>query len=337
MKITSKTEEAISVAQARSLIGSNSYINEIAVICSIIRSVLWADSEAHYPIHTTRIVNQTIKFLLNPSSDSGCREEIKQCIDKLKYAGDLADFSKGRWLPASLREVILDPDLEESLLIGGVPTNVFPNRIRNKIVHHRQFRKIATGLIDEIHGLPKISLNRWAQIPTEDLETWANEIKDIKLEELTASIERRQFEIYNPSSQKQNVPQNFRWKQRFDGITGKFLCKNSTVTGTFYHIAELRGGAVVALSNPIPRKYSSRIMYAEDSVHEKSVIAIAEIRKGQLTVKLSNLVPLGEHMVFDALGESEAETTDFIVWRFDIKYQNVVFDTLQRLKIKIEG
>lgn len=337
MKITSKTEEAISVAQARSLLGSNSSINEIAVLCSIIRSVLWTDSEAHYPIHTTRIVNRTMKFLLNSSSESCCREEIKQCIDKLKYTGDLADFSKGRWLPASLRDVIIDPDLKESLLVGGVPTNVFPNRIRNKVVHHKQFRRIATGLIDEIHGLPKISLHLWAQIPSEDLETWANRIKGIKLEEFAASIERRQFEIYNPSSQKHNVAQNFRWKQRFDGITGKYLCRDSTVTGTFYYIAELRGGAVVALSNPIPRKYSSRIMYAEDFVHEKSVVAPAEIRKGQLTVKLSNLVPLGEHMVFDALGESEAETNDFIVWRFDIKYQNVVFDILQRLKIKIEG
>lgn len=337
MKITSKTEEAISVAQARSLIGLNSSINEIAVVCSIIRSVLWTDSEAQYPIHTTRIVNQTMKFLLNYSSESGCREEIKQCIDKLKYTGDLADFSKGRWLPASLREVIIDPDLEESLLVSGVPTNVFPNRIRNKITHHKQFRRIATGVIDEIHGLPKISLNRWAQIPDEDLETWANRIKSITLEEFTASNEKQHFEIYNPLSQKHNVAQNFRWKQRFDGTTGKYLCRDSTVTGTFYQIAELRGGAVVALSNPIPRKYSSRIMYAEDSVHEKSVIAFTEIRKGHLTVKLSNLVPLGEHMIFDALGESETETNDFIVWRFDIKYQNVVFDTLQRLKIKIEG
>lgn len=337
MKITSKTEEAISIAQARSLLGSNSYINENAVVCSIIRSVLWTDSEAHYPIHTTRIVNRTMKFLLNPLSESGCRENIKQCIDKLKYTGDLVDFSKGRWLPASLRDVIIDPDLEESLLVGGVPSNVFPNRIRNKIVHHKQFRRIATGLIDEIHGLPKISLNFWAQIPDEDLETWANRIKGIKLEELTASNEKRQLEIYNPSSQKYNVAQNFRWKQRFDGIAGKYLCRNSTVTGTFYHIAELRGGAVVALSNFIPRKYSSRIMYAEDYVHEKSVVAITGVRKGQLILKLSNLVPLGEHMIFDALGESEAEANDFIVWRFDIKYQNVVFDTLQRLKIKIEG
>lgn len=337
MKITSKTEEAILIAQARSLLGLNSPINEIAVKCSIIRNALWMDSGAQHPIHTTRIINQTVKFLWNSSSELECREEIKNCLDKLEHAGDLASFSKGKWLPATMREIIIDPDLEESLLVGGVPSNVFPKRIGKKIIHHKQFRKIASGLIDEVYSLPKIALNFWAQIPEEDIELWATKIKSLPLEAFTAGDERQQFQIYIPQSQKHKAIQKFRWKQRFDGISGKYLCRNSTVTGEYYYISELNEGAIVALSNALPRKHYSRMRYAEDFAHSKSVVANAETKNGELIVKLSNRVPLGEHKIFDALGDLNQEVPHLYVWTFDIKYRNVVFHTLQKLKIKIEG
>lgn len=337
MKITSKTEEAISISQAGSLLGPNSSINETAVKCSIIRSVLWMDSEAHYPIHTTRIKNQAIKFLPNSSSEAECRKAIEDCLDKLEHAGDLVSFSGGKWLPAAMREIIIDPDLEESLLVGGVPSNVFPKRIGKKIIHHKQFRKIASGSLDEICSLPKIALNFWAQIPDEDLESWATRIKNLPLEEFTTSGEKQQFEIYIPQSQKHKAIQNFRWKQRFDGISGKYLCRNSTVTGKYYYIAELHEGAIVALSNALPRKHSSRMGYAEDFAHSKSVVANAETKNGELIVKLSNRIPLGEHTIFAALGDLNEEVPYLYVWTFDVKYRNVVFKTLQKLKIKIEG
>lgn len=337
MKIISKTEEAILSAQAGSILGWNSSINEVAIKCSIIRSVLWMDSEGYNPIHTTRIINQTIKFVLNSSSESECREEIKNCLEKLKFAGDLASFSKGRWLPAMLKEVIIDSDLEESLLVGGVPSNAFPKRISKEIVHHKQFRKIAPGLIDEMHSTPKIGLNFWAQIPDEDLEAWAIKIKSLPLEELTVSNEKEQFEVYIPQPQKYKAVQNFCWRRRFRGASGKYLCRNTSLTGVRYYIAEFLDGEIVALSNALPKKYYSRIMYAEDFAHSKSVVADAETKNSELIVKLSNLIPLGEYVIFDALGESHAEAADFIVWKFDIKYQNIVFKTLQNLKIKIEG
>lgn len=337
MKITSKNEEAISVAQARSVIGWNSPINKVNVKCSIIRSVLWMDSKGYNPIHTKRIINRAIKFLLTSLSESNCREEIKNCLDKLKYAGDLVSFSKGRWLPAALKEVIIDTDLEENLLVGGVPSNAFPISISKEIVHHKQFRKIASGLIDEIHSAPKIGLNFWAQIPDEGLEAWAIKIKSVPLEEFTASSEREQFEIYIPQPHKHKAVQNFQWKQRFEGTSGKYLCRNSSVTGTHYYIAELQNGVIGALSNALPRKHYSRIMYAEDFAHSESVVAYTETKNGELIVKLSNLIPLGEYTIFDALGDLNAEISDFIVWKFDVKYRNVVFKTLQSLKIKIEG
>lgn len=296
------------------------------------------DSKGHNPIHTTRIINQTMKFALNSSLETDRREEIKNCLDKLKYVGDLVSFSKGRWLPAPLREIIIDSDLEESILVGGVPSNAFPKRISKEILYHKQFRKIVSGLIDEIHSTPKINLNFWAQIPNEDLESWAIKIKSIPLEELPASNERGQFELYIPQPQKHKAVQNYRWTGRFERASGKYLCRNPNVTGKYnYYIAEVRNGEIVALSNTLPQKYYQRIMYAEDFAHGESVIASTEIKNGELIVKLSNPIPLGEYRIFDALGDSDTDTADFIIWKFDVKYLNIVIKTLQNLKIKIEG
>lgn len=336
MKISPLTKETISTAQAKSISGRGSPVNETAVVCSIIRSVLWLDSKTKHPIHTTRIINQAIKFSVHSRPESDQREEIKLCLEKLERSGDLVSFSKGKWLPASLKEIIIDADSGESLFLGGAPSRVFPKSIRNEINHHKQYRKIRSGSLDEVSELPKFDLEFWARIPEGDLESWAKKIKNIPLEEVSDNAESgRNFEVYLPHAHK--TIQKFRWKRQFNEASGKCICRCETVTGTYYYIGELRNGEIVSLSQSLTPSDSARLMYAEDFAHDRSVTANIEIANGELTVEISNLMPINEYMIFDALGDSAFESGGPMMWRFDVKYRNVIINLLQRLKIKIEG
>ena len=295
------------------------------------------DSGGCNPIHTTRVINRTLKFSINSSPLLDYREAVKQCLEKLRNAGDLVSFSHGRWLPAKLREIIIDRKLEESLMVGGIPSNEFPKIIESKITHHKQFRRIESGLLDKVCDLPKNTLNFWAQIPVDSLDVWAEKFKRIPLQEYVPVGDRQYLEIYIPNSQKNQNIQNFRWKREYGGITGKYLCKSSSVTGTGFHLAEITNGAVVGLSNPLRYRDYSRLLYAEDSLHGTNVIANTRIKKGELMVKLHNMIPLGEHTVFDALGDLSFDSKGLIVWTFAKRYQEVVLSALKGLRINIEG
>jgi hypothetical protein len=331
-----KKEGEILSLQADELIGADSLFSKIATDAAIIRSVLWLDSEGSIPIHTSRILNQALKFYLPDSTDSNPRENLKECLEKLTYSGDLISFSEGRWLPAALKEILIDPNSAECLLVGGVPTNSFPKSIRKKIIHHKQYRKISGGLINEIYSPPQSSLTTWAKIPTEDLESWAIRLRNIDIVKFSADKDRYQHEVYIPQMQNTGYMQKSRWKQQFGDYSGRFLCKWKQLKGISYHIAELKNGKIIGLSNSLPKRYYSRFMYAEDILEGKNIPALIQIINDELIVKLFNFLPIGEYMIFDALGELGTETNDFLVWRFSIKYQSVIFETLQRLKIDIK-
>src|SRR5262245_12671274 len=133
----SRAKQLISTHLCGDLIGDG-----VSADCALIRSCIWGLSHAAKPVHVLRILNLAMSSLVDSAQDllQQRRKHLREALDELSDAGDAISLPEGFWLPATVREILIDSDLDERLLVGGLPTSLLLAELKRLVTHHGPYR-----------------------------------------------------------------------------------------------------------------------------------------------------------------------------------------------------
>lgn len=330
--------EPISAARAKFLLQDHlngAVGSDLAADCSLLRSCIWALSNVVEPVHVLRVLNLALSI-----SDCGGdvpqrRLDLRRLMEELCEVRDLVSLPAGRWLPAPTREVAL-PDSDERLLIGGLPTSAVPTDLRRHIVHHGPYRRVVGPALANALQLPREPLAAWAGGPTQDLESWSEEILSAELSPYQEYQDRSRFRVYAPELSTGSL-QIRRWVDRLGDLTGRYLARRERVFGTVeYRIIELARGTVVG-TNDLRFSDARRLMYALDWRANKPIEIKFEIKDNYLSIIVRSELPGAAQRLFGAIGILQVPDEAYYprTWRFPESYRKTVFDALQGLKMRL--
>jgi hypothetical protein len=268
------------------------------------------------------------------------RERLHDALEELSEAGDLVSLPEGRWLPAPVREVMLEANSEERLLVGGVPTGVLPAELKRLVTHHGPYRRLDGSILGVALNLPKEELNSWAGSPAESLEAWAAERLGVKLHRYAEHQEGSRIRVYVPELAKERSTQTRRWFERAASISGRYLASRERVFGVReYRVVELRDGAIISSDEVLAPGEGRRLMYALDARAGKPVEVLLGAKGGSMSVTLRSELPRSEQRLFGSLGNLEVPGDDYYprTWWFADRYRGIVLSRLEALRVRLVG
>jgi len=234
----------------------------------VLRAVTWALTGGTTAVHILRLLNRSVEYASglasSPQETEGLRSMLRDDLDSLADAGDLAGLDGGYWLPAPTRLVDLQED-DAMLIGGGLPTRAISNVLRQSLVLEGPFRRVGSQAALQL-GLPVEQLSDWARRPTDPLDKWAQRITELELPEYSAPRDGSTTQLYLPESARPGAPQFRRWVERCDDVNGRRLARRTRVFGAReYRVVEVAGGNLVRSGAVLGPREARRLMYAFDA------------------------------------------------------------------------
>jgi hypothetical protein len=264
------------------------------------------------------------------------REQLRRILDELSDAGDLVSLPEGRWLPAPTREVILNLDSDERLIVGGVPTNVLPKELRRQIVHHGPYRRVMGPALGDALELPKESMTSWTRGLDRSIVNWSEEILNVELVPYQEPYDGSRLRIYAPELITKGSLQINRWCERPKELSGRYLAVRERVFGVKeFRIVELKRGTVVASNDCLAPGDARRLMYALDSRANKPVEIQFGVKGGRFFIVLRSELPRSEQRLFGALGTLVVPEGAYYprTWWFAECYRTIITQALLALGV----
>jgi hypothetical protein len=306
--------------------------DQVAADCALLRSCVWALTGGSRPVHILRLLN--LATSLDPSSDD-LRPRIKESLEELADAGDLAELANGRWLPAPTREVRLETADDTRLVVGGLPTSLLPPDLSSTLEHSGAFRRTKGGRLAEALALPSEDRASWMGKAPADLEAWTKLAFEGKYE--AWRDDNGQSSIYAPELFSATTPQHIRWVERLEKLSGRYLCRQLLPFGLKrHHAAEIVGGKLTRFMN-LRGDDLRRLMYGLDMLAGKSVsVSESESHTG-VEIILKSELPKPERRFFAALGRLTVAPDAYYprTWLFPVAYAAEVRKRLMALGIRI--
>ncbi len=328
-------------ARARALLslGLSEAAADRDVRFEVLRAVTWALTGGTTAVHILRLLNRSVEYASglasSPQETEGLRSMLRDELDALADAGDLAGLDGGYWLPAPTRLVDLQED-DAMLIVGGLPTRAIPNILRQSLVFDGPLRRVGSRAALRL-GFPVEELSSWARRPTEPLDKWAQRITDLELPEYSAPRDGSTTQLYLPESARRGAPQFKRWAERYDDVYGRRLARRTRVFGAReYRVVEVADGNLVRSGAVLGPREARRLMYAFDAQCGNATRArwIARPPGGELV--LTSDLPEPEHRMVGAVGRLEptGEKVYERRWTFT-KRPDQVLELLRALSIDV--
>ena len=313
------------------LVGSGS-CDQLAADCALLRSCVWALTGGTRPVHILRLLNLASSF---GTSGEDIRPRIKESLEELSEAGDLAELANGRWLPAPTRQVPLETTDDTRLIVGGLPTSLLPSRLTLGLEHHGPFRETKGGYLAQELSLPTEDRASWMGMAPDSLEEWTRKAFEGKYESWRG--QDGQLSIYAPELFSSATPQLFRWVERPDKLSGRYLSRQTLSFGlTRQHVVEIVSGKLTQFMT-LPGEDPRRLMYGLDILAGKSVGVQESENQAALEIILKSELPKPERRFFAALGRLTVPEDKYYprIWRFPRVYAPEVRSRLTALGIRL--
>lgn len=311
------------------------------VAAELLRSTLWRLSDSgRSPIYTTRLIHAAEPaFDLLQSSEqltkSWSWEEIRE---ELLLIGDICSLRGGWWLPGPGRAVPIGD--HKFLLIGGLPTGIFSQRLECEIEFAGLARMTREGLGADV---PRQPLQRWCGLPdgTHNLAEWAQGILEAAI---LRPIEEAPegAECYAPTftcSGSSNPTQYHRWASPAPLSAGRFLMRTRGKMGTRYSIVRVAQGSISHIGNLLEESaIVRRLMYGLDALAGKPVRVTSQREGHDQLYTFRSALPEHETRLFTAIGYVEPSQTEAfypIIWRFASSVVPQVMTALEGLQVQI--
>lgn len=315
----------------RQLVGAEK-CDQVARDCALLRSCAWALTGGARPVHILRLLNFATSFEVD--SDKA-RTRIKDSLDELAEAGDLAELANGRWLPAPTRAVRLDTRTDIRLLVGGLPSSLLPPSLRSSVEHNGACRRMIDDRLSVELELPSESERFWlGEIPS-NLEQWTTSALNGVYEPFRD--EGRRLWVYAPELPNPATTQLYRWTDRTEKLSGRYLGRMDFHFGLRTHYAvEIVAGklsGVMGLSGVDLR----RLQYGLDARAARPIRVTEETNRDQISFVLKSELPRSERRFFAALGRlSVPEGAHYPkTWTFAVRYADDVRTRLANLGISL--
>lgn len=292
----------------------------LAVDCAVLRSVLWALSEAGaVAVNVNKFLNVAASVDLTDgvsvehaaadgeataSPEEARRARLRASLDQLEEGFDLVGLPNGYWLPAPTRVVPVTP--ARLMLVGGCPTNALPEEFQETVEHRGPFRRLKTAAVRDALDLPTEELDSWLGSAPADLKGWGTEvITQAALEAYSSNGEVEEFNAYVPGLARSGCPQGFRWMEVGTKLpNGRYLARRRRVVGLQEsRIIEVRVGNVVASGVPsVERRDLRRLQYALDALAGNPTKARVHEAAGEVSFELKSELPRREQRILATLG-----------------------------------
>jgi hypothetical protein len=184
-------------------------------------------------------------------------------LDMLAEDGDALTLGRGRWLPAPLRLVPLSDTLY--VLVGGLPTALLPEPLRQDLRFHGHFRQIARGAIS---ATPAPHQDDHWQFQTQ--ESWLGTlpppgpelVEQFARQELTPVL-RNDSPSLEAYVARLDQPLQWRWRSLEQVPDGRYLLRNTGSWGQGrYSIGEVRGHTLLKQGQVPPFIELRRLLHA---------------------------------------------------------------------------
>jgi hypothetical protein len=326
--------QAISESEARDLlrqqlVGSGE-CDQLAMDCAKLRSCLWALSGGTQPVHVLRLLN-----FVAVGEDADFRTRLREVLEELSDAGDVAELANGRWIPAPTRQVLLGTVDDARLLIGGLPSSTLPWGLRNSIEHYGVFRRLKGPHLPAQLELPSEERTSWMGEAPAELLVWTQSVFEGQYE--AARDEEHYIHYYAPELFSPNTPQAIRWVPRPDRLSGRYLAEQTLAFGM------KRALAVEVVSGRLTRLMVlrcgdlRRLKYGLDRLAHKSVAVEVQDRGDTVTLVLKSELPRPERRLFAALGTLTVLDGSYYprMWHFPKEYGAEIGERLSALGVRL--
>lgn len=326
-------------ARALASLGLPHDASDTDVRLELLRVVTWALTAGRRPVHVLRLLNRSLEIAASLSNSTAeperLRSDLREGLDALAGAGDLAELDGGLWIPAPTR-LVEAPRGDHALFVGGLPTRRLPASVRPGISRSGPFR-IADRSVSAALSLPKESLSDWARKPPEPLDAWAARILAIDLHEYSEPLDGAVTQLYLPARARSGAPQFKRWVDRYEGVSGRFLARRSRVFGAReYRLGQAVDGRLVRSGAVLAPREARRLMYAFDALAGNPTRARWIVRPAEAVLILTSDLPDPEHRMLGAMGSLELNPAKAYErrWTFNAQYEQVL-EVLRELSIEI--
>ncbi len=294
-------------ARARVLksIGLQPHAPAPVVRFELLRTLAWALTGGRNPVHVLRLLNRALDVAMGVADEDlgpeGLRAALRDALDELAMAGDIAELDGGLWVPAPTRLVPITGQ-DEALLVGGLPTGYLTGVSAAAISRKGPFRFVSRSSADVLR-LPIEDIAEWARRPQQPLLEWAAQIMAQHLPEYEEPADGARIAFYVPHRAPAGAPQFKRWYERYGDGSAIGLAKRTRAFGSReYRVVEVVSGQVVRSGAALARGEARRLMYALDAeAHNYTRARWASAGAGGRLV-LSSVLPQAEQRILAAFG-----------------------------------
>lgn len=294
-------------ARARVLksIGLQPHAPASVVRFEMLRTLVWALTGGRDPVHVLRLLNRALDAALGVADEDlgpeALRSTLRDALDELAMAGDIAELDGGLWVPAPTRLVSI-ASRDEALLVGGLPTRYLTGVSAAAITRKGPFRFVARSMADVL-GVPVEEIADWARRPEQPLSEWAAQVLAQRLPEYEEPAEGARIEFYMPQRAPAGAPQFKRWYERYGDGSAVGLARRTRAFGSReYRVVEVVSGQVVRSGAALARGEARRLMYALDAEARNCTRARWASAGAGGRLVLNSVLPHAEHRIMAALG-----------------------------------
>jgi len=323
--------------ESKRLVGT-SEANELTRDCGVLRSCIWALTRTAQSVHINRVLNvaTSSQIGLEAHATVDARARLREALDVLAEVGDVVELANGWWLPAGSRQILLDNETDDRLIVGGLPTSLLPSEHRALLSHRGQFRTTRGFALASAYGLATEPLESWIGQTRTDLESWGRQMLNAAVEPYTGPAEGVRFRFYVP--RRAGEPQGFRWRDSPRGIDGRYFAFRELPFGIRQpRIVEVKQDRIFA-TRPVGLAPGDarRLQYAVDAI-ARMPVTVSLKRSDRFQVTLQSEVPRAEQRLFAALGELSFPDERYYprTWTFPIEHADQVLQRLAALRVDL--
>lgn len=323
--------------ESKRLVGTSG-VNELTSDCAVLRSCIWALTRTAQSVHINRLLNvaTSSQIGLEAHATVDARARLREALDALAEVGDVLELANGWWLPAGSRQILLDNETDDRLIVGGLPTSLLPTEHRALLSHRGQFRTTRGAALASAYGLATEPLDSWVGRKLTDLEPWGQQMLNASVEPYTEPSEGVRFRFYVP--RRAGEPQGFRWRDSPRGLDGRYFAFRELPFGLRQpRIVEINQDRICA-TRPLGLAPGDarRLQYAVDAI-ARMPVTVSLKRTDRFQVTLQSEVPRAEQRLFAALGELTFPDERYYprTWTFPIEHADHVLQRLAALRVDL--